>query len=266
MSDLKLLEEGWRPVLIEEPMDNIQHRFGGTCDAIFYLPAKPGQTDRFLITDLTYSASVNPFATNTEPSASFRRVFGMSAAFSDTLFHRHGLQLNLYAFLLRSGIDSIIRSRYQHPSPDDKQYDLQLELIVAHEDVELQIWQYPVKTAIVRDLLDSWHTFKGHSELLRRDDVSRDFKQRLSKTADPSSTVLGALLTTVKRGKKLIPNQDTLTADEAMAYNCNWEVFISHYPSVSKFVVEVSGMHNAKCVAAARAFRIHQPVSPALVS
>jgi hypothetical protein len=53
-------------------------------EMIFYLPAKPGQTDRFLITDLKYSASVNPFAINTEHSASFRRVFGMPAAFNDT--------------------------------------------------------------------------------------------------------------------------------------------------------------------------------------
>ena len=61
-SDLKLLNSGWLPVVIEEILVHEQLSIAGTPDGIFYLPRINNQPDRFLITDFKMT-NLNPLET-----------------------------------------------------------------------------------------------------------------------------------------------------------------------------------------------------------
>ena len=270
--DQHLLDAGWLVVMVEQPLFSKRLGFGGTPDAVFY--HKPSVTCReaLLVTDLKYSRQVQPLQTQPIPSPRFECVFSQSPiGFHDTLYHRHGTQLNAYMILAREYIPEI--RRFYSVAPPVVPLQLKLELIVVHEthDNGIKLWPYPVSDRFSH-LLASWHRHQGSPELLAQEYFTARASRALSDLPDgirTEETMLALLGPAMSSNKKILPSDRTLSSAELQGYNCAWSarVQVSALASGARLLaVQEVGSHNEQCNRAARLGFIPQALSPRMHS
>ena len=263
-SDINLMKAGWVAVVVEQPLFDPHTRIAGTPDAIFYHPDE----DRFLVTDLKHSATINPFTTNSSPSKKFEHVFGKKKGIFDTQYHQAALQLNFYAFLLRCGYATEIRRAFGHNSPGDGLYRISLEVLCVHDTFQgVKIFKAPFSLKTLNLLIDAWHTYAGSVSNLQSAIVSQAFVNKLAalpSTVNQTDTMLGGLLKTVTSGSKALPNDRFYPNEALRKYNCPYSITVTAYAN-GQTTIEEHHAHVTECKAAAENFRIPQPLDSKLL-
>ena len=166
--DLGLVLDGYFPIVVEQAIFSSTLGVAGTPDAIFYRPPGANREEHLLFTDLKVSRALDPLATSKSPSDRFQYVFDgiASGSIADTVYHRAGMQLNLYHKLfIQGGYVQAVRRHYDVAT--DAPCPVQLTIINLSPDPldapsrTLQSLAYPVVSELTRRLLDSWHSAQG---------------------------------------------------------------------------------------------------------
>ena len=141
-----------------------------------------------------------------------------------------------------------------------------LQLVTIHDQVQtLKRIDYPVQTANLQLLLDTFHLSEGNVEQLQREITSRTIADLLS-SLDPSlqeDSCLVDLLQSVKQDKTTLRDERTLPAEVLIGYECPYvaTVVTDLTSAVPLYAVCTTGEHNHLCQAAAAARKVPQRLS-----
>ena len=264
--DASYLAKGYKAVFVEEIVFHEAHSLAGRPDAAFYHP----DMDRLVITDLKMSKGIKPALGNAHPSDSFALIFQGHASIADTLYHRCGLQLNLYYHLIKAG-GYLSELRQLHGIDPTTPCDVVLEVLAVHDDLpnKFAVLQYPVLSEVTGVLLDAWFTHHGQFELLRASMVQADAKSIFANLDLPDGqqiedTILAQMLPVLLKNRGILPDDTCLPSQQLQSVMCPWKALVKvTQTSEGVFVaIKIQGEHCEACNAAAAARQIPVKCSP----
>lgn len=151
---------GFHAVIIDQAIFSLVG-FAGSPDVVWYRPPINGTRELILINDLKLSKSMKPLQENSQPSQQFSFVFRDTSDIHDTIFHRAGMQLNAYAYMVQEGYVNEMRQFFGVLSSQPP--EILLDLMVVHDELDghLALLSYPVRTQAFGALLDNWLLHEG---------------------------------------------------------------------------------------------------------
>lgn len=152
---------GFHAVIIDQAIFSLLG-FAGSPDVVWYRPPINRQREILVVSDLKLSKSMKPLQENSRPCEQFAFTFRNISDIHDTLFHKAGMQLNAYAYIVQDGYLDDIRQFFGVVS--DQPPELFLDLVVVHDELDgqLSLLRYPVRTQAFGALLDTWLLHEGH--------------------------------------------------------------------------------------------------------